>query len=146
MFAICLCFVLSATGCQRSAPPLPTSGQAIGDAGGVHVVEATEGDSIAVGVVTFVIHDGESVIEFKVDDVPDGTTLESVMRQVEDVPISIRGSGVTAFVDQIGDTGTGSSEGWTYKVDGEFAHRGIGETTLSPPTTVQWSYGSMPDP
>jgi hypothetical protein len=30
--------------------------------------------------------------------------------------------------------------GWTFKVDGKLANQGIGSTTLTPPTTITWSY------
>ena len=96
--------------------------------------------------MTFQIKQGEELTTFEIEDVPEGATLESVMRRIDQIPISIRGSGVTAFVDQIGDTATSSSEGWTYEIDGEFATRGIGDTTLSPPTIVEWSFGSMTEP
>lgn len=99
----------------------------------------------AVGPVTFQIVDGDKVTTVIVEEVAVGETLESVMRRVVQPQISIRGEGVTAFVDQIGDRATNTSEGWTYRIDGEFATRGIGESMLTPPTTVQWSFGSMPD-
>ncbi len=130
--AVLLIGIAALTGCRQSAPsPAPT-------------VASAETD--ATGTVTFQFTEGEEVTTFDVENVPDGATLESVMRGIDQLPISIRGSGVTAFVDQIGDTATSGSEGWTYEIDGEFATRGIGETTLSPPTRVEWKFGEMSEP
>lgn len=78
----------------------------------------------------------------EIDDVADGSTLESVMKQLEDPNVEISGSGTTAFVQTIGETSTGAADGWTFKVDGEFANQGIGLTELHPPTTVSWSFGT----
>ena len=97
------------------------------------------------GQVTFKFLDGDKVTTVVVEEVAVGEALESVMRRIDQPQISIRGQGVTAFVDQIGDRATNANEGWTYRIDGEFATRGIGESLLTPPTTVQWSFGSMPD-
>jgi hypothetical protein len=83
---------------------------------------------------------------FEVPEIADGATLESIMREIDQVPIVIRGSGVTAFVEKIGSQGTESGKGWTFKIDGAFANQGIGQTTLHPPTNIQWTYGEMPDP
>ena len=64
------------------------------------------------------------------------------MRSIKDVPVKVDGSGTTAFVDKIGERATDSTDGWTFKVDGEFANQGIGGTVLTPPTTVTWSFGA----
>lgn len=95
----------------------------------------------ATGTVTMEIDFGDHSESIRIDGVESGTTLEAVMRSIDQLPISIRGSGVTAFVDGIGNVSTNSSEGWTFQVDGEFANQGIGSTTLSPPTTIRWSFG-----
>ena len=78
----------------------------------------------------------------EINDVADGATLESVMKDLDDPDVEISGSGTTAFVQSIGDTSTGAADGWTFKVDGEFANQGIGSTQLYPPTTVSWSFGT----
>ena len=83
------------------------------------------------------------LVTFDIEEVRAGTTLEAVMRRIDQIPVTIGGSGATAFVDKIGETATSGSEGWTYTVDGEFAMKGVGQTTLSPPTTVEWTFGSM---
>ncbi|PAY16710.1 hypothetical protein CKO51_25050 [Rhodopirellula sp. SM50] len=98
----------------------------------------------AVGVVTIEIQSADAATQsIQVPDIADGTTLETVMRMVEQVPVSVSGSGSTAFVDSIGDVKTDASQGWTFKVDGAFANQGIGQTVLHPPTTVTWSYGTF---
>ncbi len=135
----CVILLMTFAGCWNSASDSPAI-----DAGTSELNAGKTTEATVSGPVTFQINDGDKVVTFDIENVSDGATLESVMRRIDRIPVSIRGSGVTAFVDQIGDLGTNSSEGWTYLVDGEFATRGIGETTLSPPTTVEWTFGSMP--
>lgn len=79
----------------------------------------------------------------KVPDVVDGTTLESVMRQIDSINLNISGTGTTAFVRSIGGTATSESDGWTFTIDGEFAMQGIGSTELHPPTAVEWKFGGF---
>lgn len=98
---------------------------------------------VATGTVTVEITMGENTQSIAVDGVADGETVESVMRKIEGVDVSVSGSGTTAFVNKIGDQPTENGEGWTYTIDGERAERGIGATTLSPPTTVSWKYGQF---
>ena len=93
------------------------------------------------GTVTVEITHGDIRQSFQVENVAAGTSVESLMRSITQVPVTIHGSGTTAFVDSIGDQATGGSEGWIYKIDGKFANEGIGTTTLTPPTTLSWSYG-----
>ena len=55
-------------------------------------------------------------------------------------------TGVLGYVSgrsAIGDRATNSTDGWTFKVDQEFANQGIGSTSLNPPTTVTWSFGDF---
>lgn len=99
----------------------------------------------SVGTVTIEVEGDEELLTVKIDGVRQGETLEAVMRRIEQVPVTIRGSGPTAFVDQIGERATNRTEGWTYRVDGEFAMRGIGQLELNPPTTIRWSFGTMSD-
>lgn len=89
----------------------------------------------------FVLGDDVKVIEL--EDVAGGTTLESLMRDIPEPEMEIKGTGTTAFVNQIGDQATSASEGWTFRVDGEFAHQGIGTTELEPPTTIRWTFGDF---
>ena len=113
---------LSIVGCQETLlPPAPTAGR-------------------GTGTVTIEIESGDDTATFEVQDVAAGTTLESLMRSIVQVPVSIQGSGLTAFVDGIDGQSTSGSEGWTFKVDGQFANEGIGSMTLTPPTTITWSY------
>ena len=97
---------------------------------------------VATGPVVMEIDLGGKMQTITIDDVTQGTTLETVMRGIDEIEMDISGSGTTAFVNRIGDVATGSTEGWTFEVDGEYAKQGIGSTKLSPPTTVAWSYGS----
>lgn len=118
--------LLASGGCDRGQPPTTTNS--------------------SVGTVTmeFVLGDQTETVE--IGDVATGTTLESVMRDLDKPAIALSGSGTTAFVSSIGDYQTVGNEGWTFKVDGEFAHQGIGATKLSPPTKVEWRYGDFSPP
>ncbi len=116
--------LLLVLGCSRSTPVAdPASAQR------------------AVGTVTVQIIGTTKTTSIKVPEIAQGTMLEEVMRSIKEIPVEIQGSGTTAFVDKIGDQATGSSAGWTFKVDGDFANQGIGRTPLNPPTTVTWRYG-----
>lgn len=113
--------LLVALGCSRSAP----------------VAESPP----ATGSVTIEITGDGEPKSIEILEVVSGTTLETVMRSVSDVPIKISGSGTNAFVDKIGERATNRTDGWTFKVDGKHANQGIGRTVLTPPTTVTWSFG-----
>jgi hypothetical protein len=95
-------------------------------------------------VVTIEIQTEDGSVEtLEIADVAYGTTLETVMRSVDQVHVDLSGSGTTAFVRSIGEVEMDAREGWTFKVDGEFANQGIGRTVLHPPTTVRWSFGQF---
>lgn len=74
----------------------------------------------------------------KTIDVTTGTSLEEVMRQLDQPEIVITGSGVTAFVQSIDGVASDSSRGWTFTIDGEFSNVGIGSVKLTPPQTIRW--------
>ena len=80
--------------------------------------------------------------EVTLEGIAAGSTVESVMRSIQDPPIVLRGRGVTAFVESIGGIKTSATDGWTYRVDGEFADRGIGTTELVPPARISWKFGA----
>jgi hypothetical protein len=94
------------------------------------------------GTVTMQFRLGEETKSITIEQVADGESLESLMRNLSDVEVSMRGSGTTAFVDSIDGTETDASAGWTFKVDGEWSDKGVGATVLHPPTTVTWEFGS----
>lgn len=102
--------------------------------------EATKEAAVGTVVVEY-LADGQkqSVV---INEVAEGTTLEEVMRSIDEFPVEIQGSGVTAFVDGINGIHTNQREGWTYRVDGQFAGEGIGSLELHPPTTITWRFGS----
>ena len=79
----------------------------------------------------------------ELEAIANGTSLESVLRNIQDVPFQINGSGTSAFVHSIDGVATTSGEGWTFYVDGEWASQGIGSTQLSPPTKVTWRFGAF---
>ncbi len=111
--------VLMIVGCQTAAPP--TAEQ-------------------ATGTVTVEVVGDDGIDRYEINNVAAGTTVESLMQSIEQIPVTVRGSGVTAFVEAIDSQSTSSSHGWTFKVDGKFANQGIGSTTLTPPATVTWSF------
>ena len=101
--------------------------------------------AVESGTVTLEIQGSDSPATFEIADVQQGTTLEYVMRSVTQIPISIRGSGVTAFVDGIGEQSASGNEGWVFRVDGVHANQGVGSTVLTPPVTITWVFGDADD-
>ncbi|MDF1840021.1 MAG: DUF4430 domain-containing protein [Rubripirellula sp.] len=128
-FCLLVCLAIGCSGSTTDAPPVEEP---------VPAEPAT-----SVGTVTIEIVDGSNKKTLELSDIEAGTSLEQIMRSITDPGISIRGSGITAFVDQIGETRTSGSEGWVFRVDGEFATQGVGSTTIDPPATITWSFGGM---
>jgi len=126
-----------AAGCDSGpATPLPLSNEP-----GTQGPETT----VETGTVTLKIQGPGGLLSIELSEVATGTTLEDAMRSVTQIPISIRGSGVTAFVDAIGEQKSSGSEGWVFQVDGVHAKQGVGSTVLTPPTTITWVYGDASD-
>ncbi|MFK8111174.1 MAG: DUF4430 domain-containing protein [Rubripirellula sp.] len=132
--AMCL-LMLSTLGCGVEQP-----------AARVVPVVAPPNGAASSGTVTVQVEVGDQTQTFEVPDVADGTTLEAVMQAIEEIPITMHGSGVTAFVEAIDGKSTTGDQGWTFKIDDKFANQGVGSTALTPPTTVTWSYGGMQSP
>ncbi|WP_442506859.1 DUF4430 domain-containing protein [Novipirellula sp. SH528] len=123
-------------GCRQSAPD--TLDVAAGN-NPDQVANSVDGETIDV---TVVIQANDSSREFKRTDIQSGATVEEVMRTIDEIPVTITGSGVTAFVSEIDGVSTTSTEGWKYKIDGVHAEQGIGSTELDSPATITWAFGS----
>ena len=99
---------------------------------------------VSTGVVTIVVGDamGDSI---SIPDVADGATVEEVMRDMDPalLPVTINGSGLTAFVESLAGKSTADGKGWLFKIDGQASSVGIGSATLHPPTIVEWQYGEF---
>ena len=143
--SLILSFLLIVAGCDSGASG-PTAGT-LSDGATQDGAESQVGSDLDVesGTVTLEIQGSGAPVTFEIADVGQGTTLEEVMRSVKQIPISIRGSGVTAFVDGIGEQTASGSEGWVFRVDGVHANQGVGSTVLTPPTTITWVYGDADD-
>ena len=103
-------------------------------------------EGASTGTVTVrIVSEAKAPTVIQVPDVADGTSLETVMRSLQEADIAISGSGTTAFVNSIQGKATSADKGWTFTVDGEHANQGIGQTVLHPPVEVEWSYGSFAD-
>lgn len=76
-------------------------------------------------------------------DVTSGTTLEDVMRQLDQPEIVITGSGMTAFVQSIDGVASDSSRAWTFTIDDEFSNVGIGSAKLTPQQTIRWRFTTL---
>ena len=98
------------------------------------------------GTVTVEVALQGEIKTVQIDDVEEGTTVEAVMRRMEDPVAEIKGSDTTAFVHTIGDLATSGREGWTFKIDGEFSPQGVGSATVHPPTTISWRFGDFSPP
>ena len=132
-----LCMALS-VGCSSSSAPVTDDPQA---ASVPSSDTQSEAGAAKTGTVTLEIKVDGKTQSVTVEDVAVGSTLESVMRSIKSVPVKMRGSGTTAFVEAIGDVATSGTDGWVYRVDGEFSSEGVGSMQLDPPTTVTWTYG-----
>ena len=147
------CFLMAAlmlmSGCDSATTNTATSDPATSDpaADALAGSETQAGNDPAAesGTVTLQIQGSDSAKTIEIADVQTGTTLEQVMRSITQIPISIRGSGVTAFVDGIGEQTSSGNEGWVFRVDGIHANQGVGSTVLTPPTTITWVYGDAGD-
>jgi len=123
---LCGCLGLAwAGGCSSTATP-PT---------------ATE--AIKPGPVTVVIELGSEQKSHQFDEVQPGTTIAELMAQIEDPLVRLTGSGSMAFVESIGELGTDRGLGWTFRVNGEWADRGIGAFPLEPPAEIRWTHGAF---
>lgn len=112
----------------------------------VSAITSETREDVVTGVVTVQINGGQDdTISVEIADVSTGATVESIMRQIEDPPVHINGSGTTAFIDQIGDKKTVGSDGWVFRVDGEYSNEGVGMKTVDPPCTISWEFGDFRD-
>ena len=130
---VLLCFLLVSAGCDSGPAEIPPEAQVPGD------------KPLETGTVTLQIQGSGEPLTIEIAEVLTGATLEQVMRSVTQIPVSIRGSGITAFVDGIGDRSASGTEGWVFRVDGVHANQGVGSTVLTPPVTVTWVYGDAND-
>ncbi len=73
-------------------------------------------------------------------------TVETLMRKFVSSGISpkieLSGTGTTAFLQSIGGQDTSAGKGWTYKINGQRAVRGIGQTPVTTGDEITWEYGS----
>jgi len=116
---------LVAIGCSRPAAPIRDS------------------QAAQTGTVTVVFSLPSGEVRREIDGVAAGTTIVDVLSKIDDPKIEVTGSGDMAFVNLVGDLGTTEGEGWTFKVDGKWADRGIGAYELSPPATIHCSHGKF---
>lgn len=150
LFASCLIVtLLLIAGCDSgsnasSSSDIGSTEPTFGSQAGADV-QAGNDPAVETGIVTLEIQGSDAPLTIEIEDVRTGTTLEEVMRSVTKIPVSIRGSGVTAFVDGIGEQASSGSEGWVFRVDGVHANQGVGSTILTPPTTITWVYGDASD-
>jgi Domain of unknown function (DUF4430) len=118
-------------GCAPSTTQKPSSTQGTAPA------------QVTRGTVTIVIDDGNEVVEQKIENVTAGTTVEQLMKQLDDPTVKISGTGTTALVTAIRGKTNSGGEGWTYRVNDEWADRGIGTFELTPPATIRWKHGDL---
>jgi Domain of unknown function (DUF4430) len=131
----CFLVALLLAGCNSQYIPIPAPAVP---------ATATTTPTGTSGVVTVEFQINGETKTVKVADVAEGATVEAVMQSIEGIPIELHGSGVTAFIHSIAGKSTSGTEGWTYKVNGQFANEGIGSTTLTPPATITWEFGESP--
>ncbi len=104
---------------------------------------AKTGGGSNIGTVTVVIELNDETIQQDVEGVAAGTTVADVMLRLRTPAVRIRGSGAMMFVESIGGQMTTGGEGWVYRVNDEFADRGIGNYVIEPPATIHWRHSSF---
>jgi hypothetical protein len=119
--------LLGTVGCGRAEPPVPAN--------------APEGAGGTIEVV-FTFDDKRPAIAQEVT-VDQPLSVEAVMRKLDEPAIELSGSGTTAFVRSIEGLETVAGRGWLYEVDGQWAERGIGQTTVAPGSEIRWRYGEF---
>ena len=131
MPAVCLplMFAVTLMGCQPATPTGPVSGT----------------DAAAKqAIITVVIDDGtgDEPREERVDWRPGINVLDALLATgSENLEIRHRGSGITAFVEAIGDNeNTGSGKNWLFYVNQQKAPEGAGASELQPGDIVLWKY------
>lgn len=146
ILASCMLAVLG-SGCRQEAPSQPTASESSASE------TAAESAPGTTGTVTLEIFLPHAISEDASDagqadfretfDVATGTTLEEVMRKIEQPEIVITGSGVTAFVQSMDGVATDTTRAWTYTIDDTFANEGIGSLELTPPQKIQWRFTTL---
>ena len=86
-----------------------------------------------------------TVIEL--DDLPASSTVADGMRRIQQIPdqvtIEMQGSGAMTFVSAINELKTAAGEGWSYRVNNQWAEAGVGATGLHDGDVVRWSHGAF---
>lgn len=89
--------------------------------------------------------------------VPEGETLReevtitgrqsvAAVMAASSLEMELRGSGEMALVQSLAGVPMKGGEGWIYKVDGQWAPRGIGQLEVEPGAEIRWQYGRFDEP
>lgn len=132
MAAAAACILLFHAGCRPAVEPGPEQ-------------QSNAGATAEAGPVTvrFEWPDDRPTTTEVVENVPAGTTLETVLRDLPQPEMQITGGGQTALVQSICGVEISGDRGWTFEINDNFATRGVGSTRLTPPTTITWRYTSF---
>ncbi len=92
------------------------------------------------GIVTIVLErPGEEPLEQEVAVTGRQTVVEVMQASTLDWQMS--GSGSTALVKSIAGLPMEAGQGWIYRINGQWATRGIGQTEVLPGDEIRWQYG-----
>lgn len=72
----------------------------------------------------------------------DGETIRQVMERIVDPQPKMQGSGAMTLLTGIGTQESSGSEGWTYRVNGQWGDRSIGVYELHPGDRIEWYFGA----
>lgn len=96
-----------------------------------------------VGSVTVRIHIPGGSPSLSTVDIDADDTVADVLSRLPDLQVVMQGSGPMTFVSQIGDLPTAGGQGWSYRVNGEWADRSVGVFAVSPGDQIEWTYGDF---
>lgn len=110
---------------------------------GISREDKSVGENEKIGSVTVTIRYPDGSIESSDVNIDSDDTVADVLRRLSDLVVVMQGSGSMTFVAGIGDFTTAGGEGWSYRVNGQWADRSVGVYNVSPGDQIEWTYGNF---
>lgn len=107
--------------------------------------DVPSGDTEAgLGTVIFEFDFGDGRVEtVTVEGVGSEATVLDCLKKVKQPEVVVNGSGQNAFVSSIGDLTTAAGEGWSYRVNDQWADRSVGVYEVQSGDKITWTYGGF---
>jgi hypothetical protein len=136
-FLIC-CLFVSFIGCDTESS-IDTKGSGLGVGSENKHVAADE----KTGTVTVIIRYPNGSVDSSDIGIDADDTVADTLRRLKGIPVVIQGSGSMTFVAGIGEFETAGGEGWSYRVNGQWADRSAGVYQVSPGDQIEWTFGNF---